>query len=88
MKMIIKRCPDGIVDLYYIIAEQLGYDKEKCSYDCTKIDVSESIMDDIRNTYTDEALFSMRWVTYGPKANKNLKGREVDVQDGFIVEED
>lgn len=87
MKIKINKKPVGIVDLYNIIAGQLGYDPEKCNYDCRKIEVSESIYDIISEEYEDKEAFAMHWLIYGPKVNKDLIGMEVSIQDGFVEEE-
>ena len=59
--------------------------KKASNYDCTKVCVGESILNDCER-YVNEnggkkGDFSMLWVMYGPKAT--LQGYEVEVEEGW-----
>ena len=81
--------PTGIVNLYDIVAKQLGHDRTKCHYDCTKIEVSEDIAQAIEDAYNDgtsdwKMTFGMHWCCFGPKENKELPDSTVRIEPGFI----
>lgn len=75
----------GIVDLYNKVATQLGFDCKGCGYDCTKINVSENIADQIRSTYEDPGAFGMDWLIYGPKVDSDLEDNVVALDTGFLT---
>ena len=89
MEIKLERKPTGIVNLYDIVAEQLGHDRTKVEYDCTKIEVSENIAQTIEDCYNDgtddwKQTFGMHWVCFGPKEDKTLPDDTVRVEAGFI----
>lgn len=94
MKMYVRTATEGIVSFYNAIAEQLGYDKDKVHYDCTKIEVSEARQEAIEKYYEESGFtdwrtaFGMHWVCYGPKVNYDLQGDEVKIGEKFITEDD
>ena len=94
MKLYVRTNVEGIMDFYNAIAEQLGYDKDKVHYDCTKIEVSEARQEAVEEYYkandsTDwELAFGMHWVCYGPKVNHDLQGDEIEIGEKFITEDD
>ena len=94
MKMYVRIATEGIVSFYNAIAEQLGYDKDKVHYDCTKIEVSEARQEAIEKHYEESGstdwrtAFGMHWVCYGPRTNHDLQGNEVELEEGFITEVD
>ena len=45
MKLTVANKNYGLVEFYDEVATQLGYDKDKVEYDCTKICVAENIQD-------------------------------------------
>ncbi len=73
-----------IPEFYEALADAM-YDKSFDHYDCTKVEVGESIFEDIRAYYKEQGVddfnFNMLWVCYGPKAT--LKGYEVQAEDGW-----
>ena len=87
IQMKLKSKATGIVDLYNMIAEQLGFDHRKCNYDCTKIEVSADIEENIRRCYEDQEEFAMSWLVFGPKMNRDLPTNTVAIREGFISEE-
>ena len=89
----ITNMPMSIVDLYNYIAIKLGLDPEKCHYDCTKINVSNGIFENVQEWYKQQCknadyklAFGMDWCCYGPKADENLSGYNATIQDGFVKE--
>lgn len=87
VQMRLKKEVGGIMDLYNVIAEQLGFDHTKCNYDCTKIKVSVDIEETIRSKYEDTAEFAMSWIIFGPKVDDQLTLNTVAIGEGFISEE-
>lgn len=79
----------GIQRMYDMVARALGVDpRDVSTYDCKKIEVSEEIANAIEEAvYADDKVtFSMHWLCFGPKVNKELHSGEVRVEDGFINE--
>ena len=100
MKILISNANCTIVELYDAVAREMGYaDTSEINYDCTKINVSEEIQDDIIAYYhkaareTDPTLSesdirigtAMALLQAGPKLDVTLKANEVEVFEGFIV---
>lgn len=83
-------CYCGIQDFYDLIAKQLGYDPEKVTYDCTKIDVSEPVQEKIFAFYKDsgqsQEAISQAWVCYGPKTSVKHHACIAEVKPGFVRE--
>lgn len=84
-------CYCGIQTFYDLIAKRLGHDPKTVRYNCTKINVSKLVQDQIFAFYEDEGwsqeAISQAWVCYGPKTS--LKDDEciAEVIPGFIQEE-
>lgn len=87
MKIKVKKIPTSIPNLYDIIAEQLGYDPDKCHYSCTQIEVSEDIYNTIEATYGGKDVFAMHWLIYGPKVDEDLEENTARIHEDFIEEE-
>lgn len=95
MKLTVANKNYGLVEFYDEVATQLGYDKDKVEYDCTKICVAENIQDNFFAHYREEnpelsesdlnMSVGMMLVCSGPKVDKNLKDNEVEVSVGFII---
>lgn len=81
----------GITELYDRVAKQLGFNPTVSRYNCTKITVAKNIADNIFDYYKDqgveESSVGMTWVIYGPKAVETLDHNEIEIEDGFVVEE-
>ena len=83
----------GIVDFFDEVAVCLGHDRtfvSKVSFNCTKICVSTSILEAIRNYYVEDLGFNSEqfctlWCLYGPKENKSLDDFEIEVESDFVV---
>ena len=93
MKVIMNKteCSCGIQQFYDNVAMKLGYNVDKVNYDCTKLKVSNKIFDEIYEFYkVTQAIgmdsMGMMWVCYGPKCDDELKEYEIDIEDGFIIE--
>lgn len=73
--------------LYDRIAQSLGLPTDKAHYDCTKIEVSCEIQDQVFSYYKKEKIppemISMWWLNYGPKINDSLQATQVLVQEGW-----
>lgn len=95
MKLTVANKNYGLVEFYDEVATQLGYDKDKVEYDCTKICVAANIQDNFFAHYREEnpelsesdlnTGVGMMLVCSGPKVDKNLKDNEVEVFVGFII---
>lgn len=95
MKITVANKNYGLVEFYDEVATQLGYDKNKVEYDCTKICVAANIQDNFFAHYREEnpelsesdlnTGVGMMLVCSGPKVDKSLKDNEVEVFDGFII---
>lgn len=95
MKLTVANKNYGLVEFYDEVATQLGYDKDKVEYDCTKICVAQNIQDNFFTHYREEnpqlsesdlsMSVGMMLVCSGPKVDKNLKDNEVEVSIGFII---
>ncbi len=83
-------CYCGIQDFYNLIAKQLGYDPKTVTYDCTKIDVSKPVQDQILAFYMDsghsQEAFAQAWVCYGPKTTLQYSECVAEVQPDFVCE--
>jgi len=91
IKMLKAEAYNGIVAFYDAIARRLGYNIDRVNYDCSKIDVSENIFNEIEQWYKDNKnsgpeQIGMIWVCYGPKVNSELTDYEVVIEEGFIGE--
>lgn len=86
MNVRIREIPTNIVDLYDAVAKELGYNPDKCEYDCKKIEVSADIVEAIESQYEYQYAFTMEWICWGPKQNDDLPKQTVKVYKGFIKE--
>lgn len=90
IKMLRAEAHTGIVSFYDAIARRLGYNIDRVNYDCTKIDVSENIYNEIEQYYKEDnrgpEQIGMIWVCYGLKVNSELTDYEVIIEEGFIKE--
>lgn len=84
----------GIVEFYGIVAGRRHYKlTENTRFACTKIDVAENIANNIMRYMEDvqgyeSASVGMIWCCYGPKATKALKDNFINIEEGFIYEQD
>ena len=87
-------CFGTICDLYDNIASILGYeDIDKVKYDCKKVRVTEDVFNKVRSFYKYEyegsdASFAIEWLNCGPKIDLAMQGLRVEVEDGFICNEE
>ena len=98
MKITVANKNYGLVEFYDEVATQLGYNKNKVEYDCTKICVAANIQDNFFAHYKEEnpelsesdlnAGVGMMLVCSGPKVDKSLQDNEVEVFDGFIIKKE
>lgn len=83
-------CYCSIQGFYDVIAKHLHYDPQAVKYDCTKIDVSEPVQDQIFAFYKDsgqsQETISQAWVCYGPKTSIEHHECIAEVKPGFIRE--
>lgn len=86
-------CFGTICDLYDNIAFILGYkDIEKIKYDCKKIRVTEEVFNKVRSFYkeeydTSDLDFGLEWIACGPKADLEMEGFQVEIENGFIYKD-
>ena len=81
---------EGISEFYWNCVESLGYTKDDVdNLDCRKIEVSFERFNHIEKFYQSKGCsrttFGMDWCMYGPKANDELHGEVVCLEDGFIT---
>lgn len=84
-------CYCSITDFYDLVADKLGYDPQKVSYDCQKICVTNPIKEKIFEFFRKEQQVSIEaiataWILYGPKASLPYDGYLVAADVGFIQE--
>lgn len=80
----------GIQAFYDNIAIAMGYkDTNRCRYACSKINVSQSVADNIMDYYrkegAEESQIAMAWLGYGPKTDESLGEDMIEVQEGFVT---
>ncbi len=84
----------GITEFYDHVAMRRNYNvTDNTRYACSKIEVAENIADNIfdycENVLgTSKETMGMQWVCYGPKANRALKDNYINIEEGFIYEEE
>ena len=76
-------------ELYNNVAKRMNISMIGKMFDCRKIEISKRIQDELFNYYKeekgcDECQVGMLLCFAGPKANGNLEGFEIIVEDGFI----
>jgi len=78
----------NIVSFYDNVAQTLGFDKDKVLYDCTKIDVSKNIQDNIYEVWekmgAPDAEIAITWLNSGPKADDKLPDDTIRISHGFF----
>lgn len=85
-----EECYCDILELYDIIATKLGYRTIGIRYDCRKVCVSKSVMEQVLTFYEAERrvtrmAFNQLWLNIGPKANLPGENYTADVQEGFVL---
>lgn len=75
-----EQCTCGISELY---------DKSKAVYDCRKLSITKKVLDCLYKFYhlenqSDETITTCM-LLYGPKADLDGDGYEVEVEDGFVT---
>lgn len=86
-----KKCEQELVAFYSYVAEMCNIENtEESIFDCSKICVTESVLDSIIRYYSDIQKLSdeeiiAELVLCGPKANLTGDGYEVEVEDGFVI---
>lgn len=93
--------PMSIIELYEAAATEMGYtNTSEIKYDCTKINVAANIQDGFyeyylalireNDIYSHEnearADITMLLAMSGPKVDQTLKANEVEVFDGFTIQ--
>ena len=81
-----EQCSCGIPQLYENISYVLN-GKSMPQYDCTKVNVTEKVFDEIREYYRglgqDDVGINMAWVFAGPKASIEEDSYAIEVEDGW-----
>lgn len=81
-----EQCSCGIPQLYENISYVLN-GKEAPQYDCTKVNVTEKVFDEIREYYKslghNDAEINMAWLFGGPKASIEEDSYAIEVEDGW-----
>lgn len=85
-----EQCTCGISELYDNVAKILGIsDVSKSVYDCRKLFITKKVLDRLYKFYhsenqSDETIATCM-LLYGPKADLDGDGYEVEVEDGFVT---
>lgn len=80
----------GISELYDNVAKIIGIsDVSKAVYDCRKLSITKKVLDCLYKFYhsenqSDETITTCM-LLYGPKADLDGDGYEVEVEDGFVT---
>ena len=81
----------SIVSFYDNVSETLGLDKDSVHYDCTKIDVSKNIQENIFNGWeklgAPDLEIGMTWCNSGPKTDDKLPQDIIRIDHGFFRDE-
>ena len=81
----------NIVSFYDNVAETIGLDKDAVRYDCTKIDVSRNIQDNIFSVWekmgASDLEIGMTWCNSGPKTDDKLPHDTINITHGFFRNE-
>ena len=100
-KILISIPPCSLVEFYNAVATEMGCtDTRELHYDCTKINIAANIQEDFYEYYakvareTDPTLSesdirvgtTMLLAMSGPKVDKSLKANEVEIFDGFTIQ--
>ena len=95
--MDVKINPEDSVNITHIssfydnVARTLGFDKDAVRYDCTKIDVSRNIQNNIFSAWekmgASDLEIGMVWCNSGPKTDDKLAEDTVRLFHGFFVNE-
>lgn len=84
--VVLKTVPRTLDALYDNIAKECGYEPEvvgKFIYDCTKIRVSQDIIENQSNR-ADPVQFYLVNRAFGPDVDKTLFPKTVAIEDGFF----
>lgn len=78
-----EQCTCGISELYDNVAKIMGV------YDCRKLSITKKVLDCLYKFYhsenqSDETITTCM-LLYGPKADLDGDGYEVEVEDGFVT---
>lgn len=85
-----EQCTCGISELYNNVAKIIGIsDVNKAVYDCRKLSITKKVLDCLYKFYhsenqSDETITTCM-LLYGPKADLDGDGYEVEVEDGFVT---
>ena len=85
-----EQCTCGISELYDNVAKIMGVsDLSKVVYDCRKLSITKKVLDCLYKFYhsenqSDETITTCM-LLYGPKADLDGDGYEVEVEDGFVT---
>lgn len=75
-----EQCTCGISELYDNVAKIMGVsDLSKVVYDCRKLSITKKVLDCLYEFITTCMLL------YGPKADLEGDGYEVEAEDGFVT---
>ena len=85
-----EQCTCGIRELYDNVAKILGIsDVSEVVYDCRKLSITKKVLDCLYEFYhsenqSDETITTCM-LLYGPKADLEGDGYEVEAEDGFVT---
>ena len=85
-----EQCTCGISELYDNVAKIMCVsDLSKVVYDCRKLSITKKVLDCLYKFYhlenqSDETITTCM-LLYGPKADLDGDGYEVEVEDGFVT---
>ena len=85
-----EQCTCGISELYDTVAIIMGIsDISKAVYDCRKLSITKKVLDCMYEFYRlenrDDEFITTCMLLYGPKADLDGDGYEVEVEDGFVT---
>ena len=85
-----EQCTCGISELYDNVSKIIGISNvSKAVYDCRKLSITKKVLDCLYKFYhsenqSDETITTCM-LLYGPKADLDGDGYEVEVEDGFVT---
>lgn len=85
-----EQCTCGISELYDNVAKIMGIsDVSKVVYDCRKLSITKKVLNCMYEFYRlenrDDEFITTCMLLYGPKADLDVDGYEVEVEDGFVT---
>ena len=85
-----EQCTCGISELYDNVAKVIGIsDVSKAVYDCRKLSITKKVLDCMYEFYRlenrDDEFITTCMLLYGPKADLDGEGYEVEVEDRFVT---